>query len=253
MQVLTKVAKGGRPDTNDGGSSVWEPFIMAHENKIGYFYSDSRDKLHSQKLSHQESTDLLTWGPIVNDARDSNYTIRPGMTSIAEMGNGKFLFTYEVDKLQGFPAYAHQPLNYKIADSPFKFDSATPYPIVSANDNVTASSAPQVIWSPAGGKNGTIVVTASHEESFFLNTKYGDPKAWIRVDSGHGVGYSRALQIIPSTDGKVVLVFNGGSWESHTPKSVTCGDYVIPGPGSSEDTISQCSNPLASSSEDYDE
>ncbi|KAL2060828.1 hypothetical protein VTL71DRAFT_8880 [Oculimacula yallundae] len=235
-KYVSTVTKGGRPNTNDGGTSIWEPFIMAHKNKLGYFYSDSRDPLHSQKLAHQTTTDLKHWDLLVNDARDRNYTIRPGMTSIAELGNGKFIFAYEVDKVQGFPKYANQPVHYKIADSPFEFDKATQFPLVASTpDNTTASSAPQVIWSPAGGKNGTIILSGSHEEAFFINTANGDPKEWKTVVSGHGVGYSRALQIIPGTDGKVILVFNGGAWGNTIEKQVTAGNWIVPGPGSKKD------------------
>ncbi|PMD31331.1 glycoside hydrolase family 93 protein [Hyaloscypha variabilis F] len=235
---VSTVATGGAPNTNDGGTSVWEPFILAHGGTLGVFYSDSRDPLHSQKLSHQTSTDLLTWSAPVNDAASKNYTLRPGMTSIAKMGNDKFIFSYELDKAAGFPAYAKQPIHYRIADSPFEFDNSTELPLV-ATDGTVASSAPQIVWTPAGGPNGTILTSASHAEDFFINTAYGDPSAWTRVVSGHGIGYSRALQIIPDTDGKVILVFNGGSWQDG-PKEVSAGDFLIPGAGSSLDTISNC-------------
>lgn len=154
------------------------------------------------------------------------------------MGNGQFIFFYELDKIAGFPAYAKQPIHYRIADSPFEFDGAEELSLV-ATDGTVASSAPQGVWSPAGGVNGTILVSASHAENFFINTAYGDPGNWTRVVSGHGVGYSRALQIIPDTDGKVVLVFNGGSWQAG-PKEVSDGDFVIPGEGSGEDNTSNC-------------
>jgi len=152
------------------------------------------------------------------------------------MGNGKFIFFYELDKIAGFPAYAKQPIHYRIADSPFEFGGAQEMSLV-ASDGTVASSAPQGVWSPAGGENGTILVSASHAEDFFVNTAYGDPAKWERVVSGHGVGYSRALQIIPDTDGKVVLVFNGGSWQAG-PKEVSAGDFVISGPGGDEDSSS---------------
>lgn len=181
---------------------------------------------------------MLTWSDPVNDAAAKNYTLRPGMTSIDKMGNGKYIFAYEVDKVTGVPSYAHQPIHYRIADSPFEFDSATEH-MLTSTDGTVASSAPQTIWTPAGGPNGTIIVAGSHEEAFFLNTAYGDPSQWVKVVSGHGVGYSRSLQIVPGTDNKVVLVFNGGSWQDG-PKQVSAGDYLVPGPGSSMDTLSSC-------------
>jgi hypothetical protein len=157
------------------------------------------------------------------------------------MGNGQFIFVYELDKMvgvDGTPSYSKQPIHYRIADSPFEFRNATEYGVVST-DGQYASSAPQVLWTPAGGVNGTIVLTASHNEDFFTNTALGDPSQWIRVTSGHGVGYSRELVIVPNTDNKVLLVFNGGSWDKG-PKEVSCGDWIVPGPGSSLDITSLC-------------
>lgn len=52
---------------------------------MGLFYSDQRDPLHGQKLAHQESKDLMDWGPVINDVAYLNYTDRPGMTSIAHI------------------------------------------------------------------------------------------------------------------------------------------------------------------------
>ncbi len=55
----------------------------AFNGTVGVFYSDQRDPLHGQKLAHQESTDLKTWGPIVNDVAYKTYTGQPGMTVIS--------------------------------------------------------------------------------------------------------------------------------------------------------------------------
>ncbi|EPE28209.1 Oligoxyloglucan reducing end-specific cellobiohydrolase [Glarea lozoyensis ATCC 20868] len=240
FEYVSTVATGGPPNVTDGGTSVWEPFILAHSNKLGVFYSDSRDPLHSQKLSHQTSTDLLHWSQPVNDAASQNYTLRPGMTTIAKMGNGKFILFYELDKVTGVPAYAKQPVHYRIADSPFKFNGAREHMLVST-DGTVASSAPQTIWTPAGGVNGTILTSASHAEDFFINTAYGDPSAWIRVDSGHGVGYSRALEIMPNTDGKVVLVFNGGSWQDGPKQALSPSTVTLDFRGCSASNSSDAS------------
>ena len=56
--------------------------VSPYEGTLGMFYSDQRDPLHGQKLAHQESDDLLEWGPVVNDVAYLNYTVRPGMTVI---------------------------------------------------------------------------------------------------------------------------------------------------------------------------
>jgi hypothetical protein len=56
---------------------------------------DRRDPLYGQKLVHQTSGDLLTWGPVVNDVTYPVYTDRPGMTTVTHLPNGKYMMTYE--------------------------------------------------------------------------------------------------------------------------------------------------------------
>jgi hypothetical protein len=56
---------------------------------------DRRDPLYGQKLVHQTSIDLLTWGPVVNDVTYPVYTDRPGMTTVTHLPNGKYMMTYE--------------------------------------------------------------------------------------------------------------------------------------------------------------
>jgi hypothetical protein len=56
---------------------------------------DRRDPLYGQKLVHQTSRDLLTWGPVVNDVTYPVYTDRPGMTTVTHLSNGKYMMTYE--------------------------------------------------------------------------------------------------------------------------------------------------------------
>jgi hypothetical protein len=170
--------------------------------------------------------DLVNWGEVVNDAAEANYTLRPGMTTIAKMGNGKFIFSYELAFAPEDPIEAAYAIHYRIADSPFEFDQAEEM-LLKSTDGTIASSGPQTIWTPAGGPNGTIVTSDSHRPEFFINHAYGDPSAWVKVDSGKGVGYTRDLRIVPNTGGRVILVTNGGMYDRNET-IVSCGDWVVP-------------------------
>lgn len=198
------------------------------------YYSDQRDPLHGQKLAHQTSKDLINWGPVVNDVALANYTLRPGMTTVAEMGNGKWILTHEL----GFAPNPTAPyaVHYRIADSPLEFQSAPEY-LLQATDGTISSAGPYVVWTPAGGSNGTIVVSDSTYSELFLNTEHGDPNAWVKVPTGKGISYTRALQVLPNES--QVMIVDGGLYGG-TNTSVTLGNFVVPGPGSTEDTISAC-------------
>jgi len=200
--------------------------ILVHEGELGVFYSDQRDPKHGQKLAHQTTTDLVSWGEVVNDAAEANYTLRPGMTTITQMGNGKFIFSYELAFAPEDPINAAYAVHYRIADSPFEFDKAEPM-LLRATDGTIASAGPQTIWTPAGGPNGTVVTSDSHRSEFFINHAYGDPGAWVKVVSGKGVGYTRDLRIVPETNGTVILVTNGGMYNMNDT-IVSCGEWVVP-------------------------
>lgn len=200
--------------------------ILMHESELGIFYSDQRDPLHGQKLAHQTSRDLLTWGPVINDAAETNYTLRPGMTSITKMGNGQFIFMYEEAFAQEDPVNAPYAVHYRVADSPFEFGGAKEM-LLKARDGTVASAGPQVVWTAAGGENGTVVVSDSTNEGLFINRAFGEEGMWEMVESGKGVGYTRTLKVMPHTDGEVILVTNGGMYgEKET--IVSCGNWTVP-------------------------
>jgi len=170
----------------------------------------------------------MNWGNVVNAVAFANYTERPGMITMAQIGNGQWMATFEV----GFPVdgteQAPYASHYKIADSPLEFDAA-PAVRLQATDGSISSAGPYVVWTPAGGPNGTIVVSDSTYDNLFLNTQNGDPGAWVNTTSGHGVGYTRSLRVMPGDGGKTVLLTNGGMYNS-SPTEVSTGDFVVPGP-----------------------
>ncbi|PPQ74564.1 hypothetical protein CVT24_004356 [Panaeolus cyanescens] len=228
-EFVSLVATGTAPNTNNGAHPIWEPFLLYHNGELGVFYSDQRDPLHGQKLAHQRSKDLINWGPVVNDVAMGNYTVRPGMTTIAQIGAGKdakFMLSYEVGLAPGPVEFA---VGYRISDSPFTFDSAPDIPLV-ATDGTVPAAGPYTVWSPAGGPNGTIVLSDSTYPQVFTNTMNGDPKHWIKqeVAPDQGVSYTRSLTVLPDKQGKKVLFANGGYYGLRSA-FVSVGEWVVPG------------------------
>jgi hypothetical protein len=233
-EYVSNVARGSAPNTTNGAHPIWEPFINTYDDQVVVYYSDQRDPLHGQKLAHQISGDLLNWGPVVNDVAPANYTLRPGMTTVAQMGNGKWILTHEL----GFAPFAAAPyaVHYVIADSPLDFQYSTDT-LLQSTDGTIPSSGPYVVWTPAGGPNGTVVVSDSTYSEIFINTQYADPNAWVKVPTGKGISYTRALQILP--DESWVRIVDGGLYATANT-SVSLGDFRVPGPSSNRDIITSC-------------
>lgn len=112
---------------------------MVVNGQMVVFYSDQRDPAHGQKMVHQVSSDLVNWGPIVDDVSYSTYAYRPGMPTIAKLPNGQFIMTYE---LCGSPDGC--AIYYRLATNPLAFNSATDYRII-ASDGTAPSSSPYVV------------------------------------------------------------------------------------------------------------
>ena len=94
-EFVSVIASGGVAEPINGDTPVWEPFLMLYQDQMICFYSDQRDPSYGQKLVHQTSYDLKSWGPVVDDVTYSNYTYRPGMTTVSELPNGQYFMTYE--------------------------------------------------------------------------------------------------------------------------------------------------------------
>jgi hypothetical protein len=184
---LSTVAEGGAPIPENGNTPVWEPFLLLHDNRLICYYSDQRDPEYGQKLAHQTSTDLCTWGPVVDDAVGTDYSQRPGMTTVAQVNHRLWIMTHEAGGNSGDNFYA---VHYKLAKDPESFGPA-PDVVLHDQDGYIPSAAPTVSWSDSGGPMGTIVVTANSDQDFFVNRHLGDPDKWTRVSSAIPGGYSR--------------------------------------------------------------
>lgn len=208
---LSTVAVGGPPVPENGNTPVWEPFLLLHEDRLICYYSDQRDPKYGQKLAHQTSTDLRTWGPVVDDAVGTDYSQRPGMTTVAQLHHSLWIMTHEAGGNSGDNFYA---VHYKLAKDPESFGPA-PDIVLHDQDGYIPSAAPVVAWSDSGGPMGTIVVTANSDQDLFINRDLGDPDKWTRVSSAIPGGYSRFTIPLAST----------GSWRQPGLVFVVTGPY----------------------------
>ena len=210
-QFLSTIAQGGAPVPENGNTPVWEPFLLLHHDRLICYYSDQRDPKYGQKLAHQTSRDLRHWGPVVNDSVGTDYSQRPGMTTVAQVHDSLWIMTHEAGGDSGDNFYA---VHYKMARDPELFGPAVEH-VLHDQDGYIPSAAPVVSWSPSGGPAGTIVVTANSDQDFFVNRALGDPTKWTRRSSAMSGGYSRFT--IPLT--------SPGSWGRPGLLFVVTGPY----------------------------
>jgi hypothetical protein len=223
-QFLSTVAQGGPPDTTNGATPVWEPFLLLHDNKLICYYSDQRDPNFGQKLAHQTSTDLHAWGPVVNDATGTAYAERPGMTTVARLRGDLWIMTYEfgapVDPDNPDQANYTYHVHYRIAKDPESFRFSRDTPLID-QDGYAPNGAPVVSWSDSGGPNGTILVTDNDDQDFFTNRDLGNPRRWTRLSSPMPAGYSRFTIPLDGPGGPrnrgLVFVITGAQYGKSAP------------------------------------
>ena len=191
------------------GDGVWEPFLLCENGYLYCFYSDDATTKHSQSLVYKKSSDGKNWSGPHDMVAPDDYAWRPGMISIAKMGNGKFFAVYEVgsDKGGGVPVY------YKITDSPDNWDSRSLGKKLTAKNGQDCGSAPWCAWSPVGGECGTLVVSAKYgtgDNRLFVSYDYGETFELVEnplnYPNENGYGYSASLFF--SSDGKTLYYAN---------------------------------------------
>ena len=209
-KFVSHVASGGAAIPDNGIPAIWEPFLMAYEGKIIIYYSDQRDPNYGQKLVHQVSEDLLTWEPPVNDVTYPVYTDRPGMTTVTQLPNKKYMMTYEFGGgplASGNTTYEF-PVYYRINDSPLNFDASPGLPVVT-DDGIQPTSSPYITWSPVGGINGTIIVSSGSYSQVFVNQALGHVNSWKAVPTPEGISYTRHLRVFRENPDHVLIIGAG--------------------------------------------
>ena len=166
---------------------------MVVNNQLVIYYSSQMDSAHGQKLCHQVSSNGLSWGSVVNDVAYADYSKRPGMTTVAALPNGKYIMSYEYCGGPS-PTNAGCPIYYRISSSPLTFDSAADNLLGAAG--VYPSSSPYIVWTSAGGTNGTLVLSANSHTEVFVNTKLGDVNSWTKVATPQSGAYSREVRVL---------------------------------------------------------
>lgn len=66
-EFVSHIAAGGVALPNNGETPVWEPFLYKYKDTLICYYSDQRDPKYGQKMVHQTTKDLKTWGPVFDD------------------------------------------------------------------------------------------------------------------------------------------------------------------------------------------
>lgn len=107
---------------------------------------------------------------------------------------------------------------YRINSNPLKF-LESPATQIFTNIQVEPVGSPYVVWSPVGGKNGTIIVSCGTRSEVFINQALGDAAAWKSVPTPEGVSYTRHLRVL--SDPNHLLIMGGGKLPPSTTNKIT--------------------------------
>ncbi|CZT13640.1 related to BNR/Asp-box repeat domain protein [Rhynchosporium agropyri] len=226
-EFVSHIATGGAPNTTNGHTPIWEPYLLPYKGQLVVYYSDQGDPLHGQKLAHRTSSNLIDWDPAVNDVMYELYTARPGMTIVAYIpptDEWILVYEYPVGNSSGFGV--DYPVYYVIAKSPLEFGKSVGRPIiVNGNSTRSPNAGPYVVWSPLGGPNGTIIVSDSSNPQVFTNSFGGAINSWEEHATPASSCYSRSIQLL-KTHPDNLLIYGGETWagvpsRGKTPFTVT--------------------------------
>jgi hypothetical protein len=160
---------------------------------------------------HQTTTDLRTWGAVVDDVHDSTYSARPGMPAIAKLPNGNYIYAYEVCGTDSCRVH------YRLGSDPLNILAAPNYSLVSTAGNRPVSS-PSVVWSSVGGANGTIVLSGGSSGNVYVNRALGASGAWVEHTTPQPGAYSRGLSLYQSDPNRLIIIGAGKLPPSTTNK-----------------------------------
>lgn len=157
---LSSCARTDLPGTYGG---IWEPDLYVDDRgDLNCIWSDETSQpRHSQTLERAISTDGgATWGPPESVVRLPQSTERPGMATTARLGDGTWIMSYEIC---GAPDACLAHVRFSDDGRDWGTPAERGRPVVAA-DGARMVAAPVVAWTPAGGPEGTVVLTSNRVE-----------------------------------------------------------------------------------------
>lgn len=223
-------------NTTHQNDPVWEPFLMVYNNQLVAYYSDESEytgfdpttgipTLYAQNstaadpglqvLLHRtwDGTSAAWSAPVV-DVPGETQTIngvsyigngRPGMTTVAQMADGKWIMTFEYF-WGGFTN------RYVIADDPLNFRSVagtggtgvSSLPVTGNSGTFAQGGSPVLLQLP----NGRVAYNAPGSRDIWVNSG-GSTSAWTRLQTTMNGAYSRNMTYDAET-GRVILLTGYG-------------------------------------------
>ncbi|MFF3137415.1 ricin-type beta-trefoil lectin domain protein [Streptomyces mirabilis] len=244
---------------NSQGHGIWEPeFTVAGNGSLVCYFSDERPSSNGypQVLAHVTSTDGgASWGSEVYDVAVQDNVQRPGMASVVKLPNGSYAMAYE-DCKAGYDPDSACAVYVKTSPDGLSWNPGNLGSIAQTMDGRHFLHTPQLAWSPAGGTNGTLLLsgqrvvygadgsplTVEQESGAVLmaNTNLGNG-TWtettapvvVNPTGGYDAGETScpgySSPILPSADGSTVL-YMAGTHLSNGKCQVGFGTEVAPGP-----------------------
>mgnify|MGYP000111876675 FL=1 len=157
---LSTLAEGGRAVPGAGETPVWEPeFALDADGNLVCYFADERHREdgYDQLVGHRVSRDGgQTWEEEVFDVAIPDGEERPGMPVVTRLPDGRYVMVYEI------VGPTHEGGVY-LKVSPDGTDWGDPtavgHPVRTA-DGRQLTNGPYVTWTPAGGEDGTLLVSA---------------------------------------------------------------------------------------------
>lgn len=197
----TLLQTGGPSDGAEyGGTGIWEPFItLDGEGRLAMYFSDERqEQERAQILVHMVSEDGGdTWsanpdgstnfepGLVVDVASDVR-TDRPGMPTVATLGDGSMVLAYEMcGNGRNCEAFIKTSTDGGETWGEGPSDLGT---MVVSSDGRYLGSSPYVAWTPEGGPDGTLLLTGMRTRLVEDNSFTGEDQQAIFTNQSAGEG-----------------------------------------------------------------
>lgn len=169
-------------------STIWEPFVyMDAQKHLVCAFSDERQKNKGalQTLSLRYSSDGIHWGEEKNIVAINNKNDRPGMVTVSQLPNGRYIASYEVVNR---PSYQQNSsvVYYKFSDDGIHWDETDLGILAKTADGQSLGSSPYIKWVNAGGPNGMVVIGAKWVVNANGDIQEGGQNLFVNYNLGEG-------------------------------------------------------------------